>query len=153
MTLEKTLDFHIKSTWHAITRMYNNIAYKYDISQTIGYVLINIGKEGTPATKIAPLMGMEPTSLSRLLKNMEKKGLIYKKGDEEDKRVVRIYLTEEGVMKRKLAKETILNFNTKLMQVLSNEDIEHLVKVFDIIKKCVQSEVGELIQVVDDNSL
>lgn len=151
MTLEKTLDFHIKSTWHAITRMYNNIAHKHSISQTIGYVLINIGKDGTPATKIAPLMGMEPTSLSRLLKNMERKGLIYRKGDEEDKRVVRIYLTEKGVEKRKLAKETILNFNAKLMKVLSDEDIAHLVRVFDIIKQCVQKEVGELAQDTENN--
>ena len=67
MDLKETVDFHIKSTWHAMTRMYNNIANKHGMSQTIGYVLINIAKEGTRATKIAPLMGMEPTSLSRLL--------------------------------------------------------------------------------------
>ncbi len=152
MELKKTVDFHIKSTWHAITRMYNNIASKYDISQTIGYVLINIAKEGTPATKIAPLMGMEPTSLSRLLKNMEAKGLIYRKGDEEDKRIVRIYLTDEGIAKRKIAKQTILNFNEKLMQHLSNEDVKHTIKVFDIIKQCVQDEIGESINDLENNN-
>jgi DNA-binding MarR family transcriptional regulator len=152
MELKKTVDFHIKSTWHAITRMYNNIASKYDISQTIGYVLINIAKDGTPATKIAPLMGMEPTSLSRLLKNMEGKGLIYRRGDKEDKRIVRIYLTEEGVAKRKIAKQTILNFNEKLMQRLSNKDIEHMVQTFDIIKQCVQDEIGESFNELENNN-
>jgi MarR family transcriptional regulator, organic hydroperoxide resistance regulator len=144
MELKETVDFHIKSAWHALTRMYNNIANKHGISQTIGYVLINVAKEGTPATKIAPLMGMEPTSLSRLLKNMEKKGLIYRKGDEEDKRVVRIFLTEEGVAKRKLAKQTILNFNEKLMKKLKAQDLDQMVKAFNIIKQCVQEEMDEM---------
>lgn len=141
MKLQETVDYHIKSTWHALTRMYNNIASKYDLSQTIGYVLINIEKEGTPATKIAPLMGMEPTSLSRLLKSMETRGLIYRKGDDEDKRVVRIFLTEEGVKKRNLAKETVLSFNEKLMKEISQDELKQLIKILGIIKRCVDDEM------------
>jgi len=143
MNLKETVDFYIKSTWHSMSRMYNFIANEHDISQTIGYVLINIEKEGTPATKIAPLMGMEPTSLSRLLKSMETNGLIYKIRENDDKRVVRIFLTEQGVAKRKLAKQTILNFNEKLLKQLSSDDIEHFIKVMDIIKKCSLNETDE----------
>jgi len=143
MNLKETVDFYIKSTWHSLTRMYNLIASEHDISQTIGYVLINIEKEGTPATKIAPLMGMEPTSLSRLLKNMENNGLIYKKRESDDKRVVRIFLTEAGIAKRKLAKQTILNFNEKLLKLLSANDIEHFIKVMNIIKECSSSEIED----------
>ena len=134
MNLKETVDFHLKSTWHAMTRMYNFIANEHDISQTIGYVLINIEKEGTPATKIAPLMGMEPTSLSRLLKSMENKRLIYKIRETGDKRVVRIFLTEEGVLKRKLAKQTILGFNEKLLSKLKPSEIENFIYVLNVIK-------------------
>jgi len=141
MDLKETVDYHIKSTWHSITRMYNLIATKYGLSQTIGYVLINIEKEGTPATKIAPLMGMEPTSLSRLLKNMEDSGLIYRKGDQADKRVVRIYLTEKGVAARKISKKTILDFNEKLLKRINKKDLDTFIKVFDIIKDEVYKEI------------
>jgi MarR family transcriptional regulator, organic hydroperoxide resistance regulator len=143
MNLKETVDFHIKSTWHSMTRMYNYVANKHDISQTIGYVLINIEKEGTPATKIAPLMGMEPTSLSRLLKSMENKGLIYKKRETNDKRIVRIFLTDDGVAKRKLAKQAILNFNEKLLKQLNAADIEHFINIANIIKECSQNETEE----------
>jgi len=142
MNLKETVDFHIKSTWHSITRMYNLIAAQYGLSQTIGYVLINIEKEGTPATKIAPLMGMEPTSLSRLLKNMEESGLIFRKGDRTDKRIVRIYLTEKGVAARKISKETILSFNEKLLKKLDEKDLATFIKVFEIIKDQVQTEIA-----------
>ncbi len=143
MDLKETVDYHIKSTWHSITRMYNLIATEYGLSQTIGYVLINIEKEGTPATKIAPLMGMEPTSLSRLLKNMEDSGLIFRKGDQTDKRVVRIFLTEKGVAARKISKKTILDFNEKLLQRINRADLQTFIKVFDVIKDQVQQEIGK----------
>ncbi|MFN8254652.1 MAG: MarR family transcriptional regulator [Bacteroidales bacterium] len=141
MKLEETVDFYIKSTWHSMTRMYNFIANKHDISQAIGYVLINIEKEGTPATSIAPLLGMEPTSLSRLLKSMEIKGLIYRKRESEDKRIVKIFLTEEGIAKKKLAKQTILNFNEKVLNYLDTTDIERFISIINKIRACSQNEI------------
>lgn len=135
MKLRETIDYDIKATWHAITRMYNQIALQYGISQTIGYVLINIDKEGTPATKIAPLMGMEPTSLSRLLKTMEDNNFIYRKGDEIDKRVVRIFLTEEGLKKRKIAKKVIKDFNKKVVESIPQEKLDIFIEVITKINQ------------------
>ncbi|MCK5538057.1 MAG: winged helix-turn-helix transcriptional regulator [Bacteroidales bacterium] len=129
MKLQETVDYHIKATWHSITRMYNQIAIQYGTSQTIGYVLINVDKAGTPATKIAPLMGMEPTSLSRLLKTMEDNGLIYRRGDELDKRIVRIFLTELGVEKRRAAKRVIKDFNESLIAQIPQEEIDTFLRV------------------------
>jgi len=77
--------------------MYNQQAMKYNGTMSIGFALLNIhSEEGTPATKIAPLMGLEARSLTRLLKSMDEKGLIYREADKTDKRSVRIYLTREG---------------------------------------------------------
>ncbi|MBN1253230.1 MAG: MarR family transcriptional regulator [Bacteroidales bacterium] len=152
MVLKETVDFHIKSTWHSITRMYNLFASEFSLSQTIGYVLINIEKEGTPATKIAPLMGMEPTSLSRLLKNMEDNGLIYRKGDETDKRIVRIYLTETGIEKRKIAKQTILDFNTKLINRINEKDMNVFIKVLTCIKEQVNLDISEFQSKINNNN-
>ncbi len=143
MKLEETVDYHIKTTWHALARMYNQLAGDFEMSQTIGYVLINISKEGTPATKIAPLMGMEPTSLSRLLKNMEDKGYIYRRGDETDKRIVRIYLTPQGLEKKKIARDTILKFNEKVLSTIKERELEILVKVLEQISSLTKDFKAE----------
>ena len=124
MKPQETVDYHIKATWHALTRMHNRIATDYDLSQTTAYVLINVDKEGTPATKIAPLMGMEPTSLSRLLKSMEDKGLLFRQSDKIDKRIVRIFLTKEGVCKKKLALEVVRRFNENIQKNIPKEDLD-----------------------------
>lgn len=94
---------------------------------TIGFVLLNISsKEGTAATKIAPLMGLEARSLTRVLKNMEEKGLIFKKPDPHDKRSVRIFLTAQGKRKKEISRETVLAFN----QVVNKEIPQEKLKVF-----------------------
>jgi DNA-binding MarR family transcriptional regulator len=124
---EQTVDFQIKSAWHSINRMYNQQGLKYDLSTSTGFVLLNIdSKNGTPATKIAPLLGMEPRSLSRMLKSLEEKGLIYRKTDEKDKRFVKIYLTELGKEKKDIAKKTVKRFN----QVIKNEIPEEKLRTF-----------------------
>jgi DNA-binding MarR family transcriptional regulator len=143
MKIKETVDYHLKATWHSLTKMYNQTAAKFDASQTIGYVLLNIDKEGTPATKIAPLLGMEPTSLSRLLKSIEDKGLIYKINDKIDKRVVRIYLTELGLEKRILAKETIIAFNEKVIKKVKQKDLETFYKVIKIINEIAMEDKPE----------
>ena len=79
---------------------------------SIGFALLTIhGDDGTPATKIAPQMGLEPRSLTRLLKSMEDKKLIIRKADKTDKRSVRIFLTKEGKKQRDNAKEVVVRFN------------------------------------------
>ncbi|MCX7744053.1 MAG: MarR family transcriptional regulator [Flavobacteriales bacterium] len=124
---EQTVDFQIKSAWHSINRMYNQQAVQYDLTTSIGFVLLNIdSKNGTPATKIAPLLGMEPRSLSRMLKSLEEKGLIFRKTDAKDKRFVKIYLTELGKEKKDIAKKTVKRFN----QVIKNEIPEEKLEVF-----------------------
>lgn len=144
MKREETVDYHIKSAWHAISRMYNQKAVGEGFTTAIGFVLININsKEGTPATKIAPMMGLETRSLTRMLKNMEEKGLIYKKPDLVDKRSVRIYLTEEGKRKKETSVNTIREFNEQVREVVSEKDLSTFFKVFEKIQLVIDQAQSE----------
>ncbi|EAZ81804.1 MarR family winged helix-turn-helix transcriptional regulator [Algoriphagus machipongonensis] len=144
MKREETVDYHIKSAWHAISRMYNQKAVGEGFTTAIGFVLININsKEGTPATKIAPMMGLETRSLTRMLKNMEEKGLIYKKPDLVDKRSVRIYLTEEGKRKKETSVNTIREFNEQVREVVSEKDLGTFFKVFEKIQLVIDQAQSE----------
>ncbi|MCH7407915.1 MarR family transcriptional regulator [Belliella sp. DSM 111904] len=146
MKREETVDFHIKSSWHAISRMYNQKAAQEDFTAAIGYVLININsKEGTPATKIAPMMGLEARSLTRMLKTMEEKNLIYRKPDAVDKRSVRIYLTEEGKRKKEISVGTIKAFNQQVREQVSDEELQTFFKVFEKLNLIIEYNQSESI--------
>lgn len=144
MTKEETVDYHIKSAWHAISRMYNQQAAEEGFTTAIGFVLININsKEGTPATKIAPQIGLETRSLTRMLKTMEEKGLIYKQPDLVDKRSVRIFLTEEGKKKKALSVDTIRLFNENVREVVSQNELTIFFKVFEKIQQVIDQSNTE----------
>ncbi len=140
MKREETVDHHIKSCWHAISRMYNQKAANEDFTTSIGFVLINIhSKDGTAATKIAPLIGLESRSLTRMLKSMEEKGLIFKKPDPIDKRSVRIFLTDEGKRKKEISVQTIKAFNTQVREVVSGKELEVFFSVIQKINKVIEN--------------
>lgn len=131
MRRDETVDYNIKATWHAIYRMYNQQALKNNITTSIGFVLLNIDSEtGTPATKIAPLLGLEARSLTRMLKSMEDKNLIYKQQDPVDKRLVRVFLTEEGKVKKEISRKTVIKFNKV---VNSNLNKDKMAIFFDVL--------------------
>src|SRR3954465_2524492 len=139
MKREETIDYNIKASWHAIARMYNQQAMKYGGTMSIGFALLNIHTdEGTPATKIAPMMGLEARSLTRLLKSMEEKGLIYRETDKYDKRSVRIMLTKEGKKNKEKARETVLRFNEVVRQEIPDQKLSVFFEVLQNINRMIE---------------
>ncbi|PTX22827.1 DNA-binding MarR family transcriptional regulator [Pontibacter mucosus] len=141
MKPEETVDYNFKVCWHAISRMYNVEAVKNDITTSIGFVLLNIDQEqGTPATKIAPLLGLEARSLTRILKSMEEKNLIYKVSDPNDKRLVRIFLTEKGLEKKEVSRQTVKQFNHKVREQVPQEELDVFLKVCGRIQSMIENK-------------
>ncbi len=138
MKPEETIDFHIRWAWFNISRMYNIEAANYSGSMAIGYTLLNIDtKEGTPSTKLAPKMGMEARSLTRMIKSLEEKGLIFKQVDKKDKRMVRLFLTDLGQEMRAKAISTVINFNEKIRKEIPQEDLETTFKVLSQVNQII----------------
>ena len=73
-------------------------------------------------------MGMESTSLSRTLKGMETEGFIERRADAEDKRRVRIFLTDKGLVARKQIKELVIELNARLHELLGEEAAAQLLE-------------------------
>ena len=141
---QKTIEYALRSTWQLITNMYNEKALKYDATMTMAFTLLSIDAEGTPSTALGPKMGMESTSLSRLLNTMEERGYIERRPNPEDGRGVLIFLTEKGKVKRSLSKDTVLEFNNGLSESIEKEKLEHFYEIIEAIK--VQVEKKQLIE-------
>lgn len=138
---DKTIDYILRATWQAISRMYNEEGSKFEGSMAIGFALLSIDKEnGTPSTFISNRMGMEPTSLTRTLKTLQEKGLITRKKNPEDGRGVLIYLTDLGREKRELSKKTVLKFNDTIKNNISEEKLNHFIEVADTINELISDK-------------
>lgn len=138
MQKEQTIDHVLRATWQSVAKMYHEQAVKHDSTMAMAFVLLNIDIEnGTPSTALGPQMGMEPTSLSRILKNMEEKGAIYREKNPEDGRGVLIKLTNFGIEKRNISKQHVIQFNNAIKANISEEKIKHFFEVTQTINKLI----------------
>lgn len=135
---EKTIDYVLRATWQAVSRMYNEEAGKYGATMSIGFALLSIDREnGIASTALGPQMGMEPTSLTRTLKSMEEKGLIMRKKNPVDGRGVIIQLTKLGKEKRDLSRDTVLKFNEIVRLHISQEKLDTFMEVAETINDLI----------------
>ncbi len=135
---EKTIDHVLRATWQAVAKSYNEEALKYGATMAVAFTLLNIDKNGTASTSLGPKMGMETTSLSRTLKNMEEQGLIYRKKNPNDGRSVLVFLTEYGIDMRNITREKVLSFNKVIYENISEEKIVHFHEVSNTIIDLIQ---------------
>ena len=136
---KKTIDAALRSTWNSVSKMYNREASKFNSTIATGFALLNIEAKGTPSSSLGPKLGMESTSLSRLLKSMEEKKLIYRIANPEDGRSVLIFLTKFGKEKRDDSRSVVLNFNKIIEKQLSDVQLKHFFEVTDCVMKEVKS--------------
>ena len=132
---KETFDSVLRSTWQVVSKMYNKEAGKFESTMATGFALLSIDPEGTPSTTLGPKMGMEPTSLSRLLNTMEDRKLIFRTQNPRDGRSILIHLTPFGVEKREDSKSIVLNFNSEIEKKLSETKIQHFFEVMESIRE------------------
>ncbi|WP_346883902.1 MarR family transcriptional regulator [uncultured Algibacter sp.] len=135
---DKTIDYMLRTTWLSVQKMYNEEASKFGSTMATGFTLLSIDPEnGTPSTALGPKMGMEATSLSRILKTMENKGLIERHPNPEDGRGVIICLTKFGHEHRANSRQKVLTFDNAIRNIISEDKIKHFYEVTETINKMV----------------
>jgi DNA-binding MarR family transcriptional regulator len=138
---DKTIEYVLRTTWLAVQKMYNEEAAKFESTMATGFTLLSIDPEkGTPSTALGPKMGMEATSLSRILKTMEERGVIERKPNPSDGRGVLIHLTEFGREKRDHSRDKVLNFNEAIRNSISEEKINNFYEVAELINDMITNK-------------
>lgn len=122
-----------------IARMYNIEAAKVNSTMSAGFALLSIDpKDGTPATALGPRMGIEATSLSRILKNLEEKNLITREKSDIDKRSVIVKLTDEGLRMRDYSKAVVLLLDQKIRAEIPETELSQLLKTLKKIQQIAE---------------
>lgn len=141
MEKAKSIDHVLRATWQAVAKIYNEQASKHDITMAVAMVLLNIEYEnGTPSTSLGPSMGMEATSLSRILRTMEERGFIYREKNPDDGRSVYIKLTKLGIEKREVSKSSVNQFNKAIREIIPEEKINHFFEVTETVNRLINQK-------------
>ena len=138
---EKTIDYVLRTTWLAVQKMYNEEASKFGATMTTAFTLLSIDPtKGTPSTALGPKMGMEATSLSRILKTLEERELIVRRPNPEDGRGVLINLTAKGLEKRESSRQRVFTFNDKVKHEIGSDKLNECYDVSEKILDMIQTK-------------
>lgn len=126
----------IKNTWQKLSRYYNQRLSKCDLTVPKALLLLEIppGIGRTPGF-LANRLDLENSSMTGLLDRLEKKGLIVRIPNPDDRRGFLIYLTTEGIKARDTIKSLVEDLDSKLRAEMSPEEIRVFRKVISIINK------------------
>jgi hypothetical protein len=62
---DKTIDYVLRATWQAVSRMYNEEASKYGATMATWICITKYGQGQPPSTSLGPKWEWEATSLTR----------------------------------------------------------------------------------------
>jgi MarR family transcriptional regulator for hemolysin len=151
MTLDHTL-MNLTAALTQASRLYKSAADKvaadYGLSQATGLPVLIIGRlgEGVRPGVLADALGLEPSSLVRVIDHLIESKLLERHDDPQDRRAKILQLTDEGKKTAALMEQALIPFRRKLFGDFEQADVEAALRVLDglnmILAKPVDTPVG-----------
>lgn len=121
-------------------KYHHKIFESFNLHRGQGRLFNKLGEaDGITQRELATRMNITPATLCRMVQNMEKKGLVFRKTDENDQRKTLVYLTDEGLTVRRKLNEKLQIIDGKIFQDFTKEEIDQLeimlLRIQDQLKK------------------
>lgn len=127
--LNNFLCFKMRAAMKKIDKDLGQQLEQYGISIPQSFILKSLIEEnGITLKEIGSRTLIDSSSMTVLVDKLEKDKLVERQLDAQDRRAIRIFITEAG---RNLANEVIdvaINFNAKLREIIENENQEAFLK-------------------------
>ena len=96
--------------------------------------------DGLYQTQIANILGKDRPNITRMIDILETKGYIRREKDENNRRILKVFLTEKGHEKAEIAKPVRDKFSEVQYRGLSNEEIITLVQLLRKVRNNFKEE-------------
>ncbi|SHF20510.1 MarR family transcriptional regulator [Desulforamulus putei] len=110
------------------------------LTQPQFFVLGLLKNNPRTVTEIAEIMGVQPSAITAILDRMYKSGFILRERNEEDRRVVVVYITEKGKEVFAKAQKKRLDIITRYLGYLEREELEQLLNIYEKLAKILETE-------------
>ena len=106
------------------------------------YLVLDILWDNQPLSqqKIADMIQKDKNSVTKIIDSLEKKSLVSRIVDKNDRRINKIELTKEGRDLEKIATEVAIKFMNDTIQDIDKQDLDTFVKVMRQMKNNLERE-------------
>jgi MarR family transcriptional regulator, organic hydroperoxide resistance regulator len=103
-------------------------------------ILRGAGEGGISCTEISGRMITRDSDITRMLDRLEARGVITRRRQANDRRVVKAFITEAGLEVLKDLDGPVSTFNQNQMSELSEKELKTLIKLLDKVRKNTSSK-------------
>jgi len=129
-------------------RLYSALAKLHELHPGQLPMLFLIDKHpGLSQKDIAKKLGLEPGTVAVIIKRFEKKGLIVRKTDQQDRRLQRVYLSNEAQALLEHSRKFVQELETEIKRILTEDEVE---KFKHIVQRILDGLVREDEGVTED---
>lgn len=108
--------------------------------EQFGILLVLSLGDGLYQTQIANILGKDRPNMTRMIDVLETNGFIRREKDENNRRILKVYLTDKGKEKAKVVKPLKDRMNSAQYRGMSDEEILTLVNLLRRVRKNIEEE-------------
>lgn len=118
----------------------DKISAQYGLTQAIAWPIVALSRmgEGIRPSVIADAVGIEPSSVVRLIDLLAASGLIERRKDARDRRAKLIFLTHEGRKKAKQIESVLIPLRRELLEGLTDTELDTCMHVFKTLGASIE---------------
>ena len=114
---------------------------QYDITrEQLGILLVLSLTDGLYQTQIANILGKDRPNITRMIDVLETNNFIRREKDENNRRILKVYLTDKGYKQIELAKPFKDRMNAAQYKNMTDEEIEILVSLLRKVRNNILDE-------------
>jgi MarR family transcriptional regulator for hemolysin len=138
--VKKPIGLHLAQTQKTVGRAFNDALAEAGGSVPVWLVLNSLAY-GAPGSQLdlARYVGIEGPTLTRHLDGLEEAGLVVRRRDRDDRRTVRVELTESGTRLHGALVQAAIAFNGRLTAGLDERQLAQLGELLDRLSANVAS--------------
>ncbi len=108
--------------------------------EQLGILLLLSLTDGLYQTQIANILGKDRPNITRMIDILEKKEFIRREKDESNRRILKVFLTQEGRKRADIAKPLKDRMNTAQYKNMTDEEILTLINLLQKVRKNIEDE-------------
>lgn len=148
--MQNTSLLALSGVYHIKERLFSRLLRRHGmehLSPAQGRILMALWEQDDiPVRKLATLTSLDKSTLSLSLSRMEQFGIIKRTGDTQDRRVVRVTLTEEGCTLRQSCLKAMQELEVILYKDISQADRDAFLRVLgQIFENASEQEQNHII--------
>ncbi len=139
MRIYDCINFQLSNVQNSVLSYFRKILLPFGVTPSQYSVLSCLWEQDLqPPSQLAQKLNLDPSTLTGLISRMEGKKLIQRQYRQEDLRIIVIHITELGSSLQEGIAKAIEDANDFVLDGISDEEHDVLLRCFDIIQKNVQ---------------